>query len=156
MSEGANNKDVPLERKQQLLAGLRDFASLPPAVHKELAEALKIEVFPPGGVVVAERDMGDRMYILESGIAEVSTIGPKGRVVLDGLNAGDMFGEIALISKIRRRKATVTAVTELVTVSLSVEDFERTMKVYPEVLAAFMRNAEVLMSKKLHKVSPMH
>lgn len=83
-------------------------------------------------------------------------MGPKGKVVLDQIAPGEMFGELALVSKIKRRKATVTAVTELVTLSLSADSFARTMQAHPEVLEGFLKSAEVLMHQKLQKVSPMH
>lgn len=156
MSADPNSLDVPFARKQQLLAGLPDFAPLPVQVLQELAAALGTEVFPPGSNVVVEREIGDRMYILHSGLGEVSTIGPKGRVVLDQLVGGEMFGEIALLGKTRRRKATVTAVTQVVAVSLGAPDFHRIMTAYPAILAAFTANAEAMMNEKLQKVSPLH
>lgn len=126
---------------------------LPPSVLSDLAAQLRQEQFPGGTVVVAERQIGDRMFIIEDGVAEVSTMCPAGSVSLGEIAAGEMFGEIALLSKIRRRKATVSALTNLVTLSLSAEAFEKTMRAYPQVLANFMAVAEGLMNEKLLKIS---
>jgi CRP-like cAMP-binding protein len=145
--------EASIQRRAELLASLSGFSELPPVVRRDLADALKVENFPADGVVVAERQMGDRMYIIESGIASVSTMGANGPVILGQLLAGEMFGEIALVSKIRRRKATVTALTPLVTLSLAAEAFEKALAPYPEVLANFIQAAETLMRRKLQKLS---
>jgi CRP-like cAMP-binding protein len=119
----------------------------------DLAGQLRQEQFAGGTIVVAERQIGDRMFIIDDGVAEVSTTSPKGSVSLGEIAVGEMFGEIALLSKIRRRKATVSALTHLVTLSLSAEAFEKTMRTYPQVLENFMAVAEALMNEKLLKVS---
>ena len=145
--------EVSLQRRKELISTLVGFSKLPPPLQEELAKCLQVEVFPVGGVVVAERQMGDRMYVIADGVAEVSTEGPRGRVTLNQLSEGDMFGEVALVSKIRRRKATVTALTPLVALSLSANSFEKAMSSHPEVLKNFLKSAEAMMAEKLSKVS---
>ncbi len=145
--------EIPFERRVILLKNLHGFMDLSQSVLADLAGQLQQEQFAAGSLVVAERQMGDRMFIIEDGVAEVSTMCPTGSVSLGEIAAGEMFGEIALLSKIRRRKATVSALTHLVTLSLSAEAFEKTMRAYPQVLANFMALAEALMNEKLLRIS---
>lgn len=136
-----------------MVSNLYGFSELPEEVHGELAVALKEEVFEKGAVIVAEGEPADRMYIIETGIAEVSTVGAKGKVILGQLIMGDLFGEVALVSKVRNRKATVTALTPLVALSLDSESFERILGQFPEVLEDFVRTADFLLNEKLQRVS---
>lgn len=142
-----------MERRVELLSGLGGFAELPMAVKHRIAERLQEERFEAGNEVVVERQMGDRMYVVVEGIAEVSTAGVSGVVVLGQVLAGEMFGEVALVSKLRRRKATVTALTPLLTLSLSSAAFDAAMENHPEVRADFIRSAEAKVQQKLTKVA---
>ena len=146
MSINADLPEISFRRRVALLANLSGFSALPMNVHADLAASLTVEQFSVGAVVVAERQIGDRMYVIENGVAEVSTTATSGTVSLGEIATGEMFGEIALVSKIKRRKATVIALTPLVTLSLSVVAFEKIMSAYPEVLTKFIAAAEVLIN----------
>lgn len=156
MSHSPDLPTVSHERKMELLAGLHGFDKLPKSSREALAAELKLEVFAPGSTVVEERELGDRLFIIASGLAEVSSTGPTGKVVLDELSTGKMFGEIALVSRIRRRKATVSSVTQLVTLSLSAHVFEKLLAEHPDIHSDFVENAEALMAEKLQKLSHPH
>ncbi len=78
-----------------------------PAIER-LARGLEPVVVPAGQVVFSQGDIGDRYFVIESG--EVDVIGD-GQVVAT-LGAGEGFGEIALLRRIRRT-ATVRANSEL-------------------------------------------
>ncbi|MEY5025803.1 MAG: hypothetical protein RLZZ244_1331, partial [Verrucomicrobiota bacterium] len=67
-----------MERRVELLSGLGGFAELPMAVKHRIAERFQEERFEAGNEVVVERQMGDRMYVVVEGIAEVSTAGVSG------------------------------------------------------------------------------
>ena len=102
----------------ELLRGLPAFSVLPVVVVEDLAEALKVEHFRPGQAVVAEGGPGDRFRVVREGHAEVTVHGHPRRT----LGPGDGFGEIALLRDIPRT-ASVTATTDLTTLSLAREAF---------------------------------
>lgn len=104
-----------------------------------------------GAVIVAEGDLGDRLFIIEDGEAEVSTPGAREAVSLAVLEPGDMFGEIALLSPNRRREATVTAVTPVMTLSVPGAVFERALKACPDSRGEFSALADTLRSTKFLK-----
>jgi MFS family permease len=104
--------------KVPLLAGNEIFAPLAEPVLEELARAL-IQVDVPAGEAVVEEGMaGDRFYLIESGVAEVT----KGGLVVNRLGPGDSFGEIALLRDVPRQ-ATVRAIEDLRLFALEREVF---------------------------------
>jgi len=76
-----------------------------------------------GETIIAQGDVGDRFYILRRGTARVTHVDEDGvEHARARLNAGEYFGEIALLKDIPRT-ATVTASTDVVLWSLSKNDF---------------------------------
>src|SRR3954447_9285656 len=91
-----------------LLSAVPVFASLP---HEALADLVGLateECFVAGAIVVAEGEIGDRLYVIAQGEVEVTIARPTGPVPLTKLGPGEQFGELALILPGGRRRATVT------------------------------------------------
>ena len=154
-SAGSEDRGLSQERRLQLLTGIPAFAHLPTPALKGLAARLKEERFPLDGIVVAENDAEDRLYLLVEGRARVSTTGPTGTVPLASLGSGELFGEIALLEPGGRRQATVTAVDPLLLLSLRAADFRRLLEVHQEAHAAFAKVADDLrVTKFLKQASP--
>jgi len=65
--------------------------------------------YDKGTVVFRQGDLGDTMYIIQSGAVEICQLQDDREVVLALLERGDFFGEMALIDE-RPRSATVTAI----------------------------------------------
>jgi CPA2 family monovalent cation:H+ antiporter-2 len=74
-------------------------------------------------------DQADSLSFIVSGQVEVDTesAAPKGR-----LNAGEFFGEIALITD-RERTATITALSPCKLLLLHKDDFESFMNEHPDL-----------------------
>ena len=83
---------------------------------------LQHERFPAGSVIVNEGDRGDRLYFICAGAVEVlkelDTAEGRRQEQLAVLEVGESFGEMQLID-IQPRSATVTALEDVETVSLS-------------------------------------
>jgi NADH dehydrogenase len=90
------------------------------------------EHFEPGEEVFHEGDLGDRIYIIVSGEAEVVKEIDGREVVLARVGAGEYFGEMALLSK-RNRQATVRCITPMNTMSLAKREFSLLCAYLPEV-----------------------
>lgn len=151
MKSGAHPGTVTLPRRKELLCGIAGFSTIPTVLLDELAAALHEEHFAAGAVVVAEGQRGDRLFLIDRGEAEVSTSGATEAVILAQLGAGDMFGEIALLTPNRRRQATVTATAPLHTLSLSAADFERALAACPDVRLDVAAVADTLLTAKFLK-----
>jgi len=66
------------------------------------------------------------------------------------VGAGEIFGEIALLSDTKRRRATVKAIDDVRLLTLDVSDFERIASEFPEVRVDLAVAADALMYARLH------
>ena len=115
-----------------LLHSLPLFAALGPREVELLAEHLSPVEAAAGDLVVAEGDVGELFYVIETGDADVS----QGGRTLRSLSAGDSFGEIALLRSVPRT-ATVTARTPMTLLALGRAPFlEAVTRYAPGVVAA--------------------
>jgi NADH dehydrogenase len=89
------------------------------------------EHFERGEIVFLERDLGDRVYFVVKGEAEVVLDGK----VVNTVGEGGVFGEIALISK-QPRLATVRAKDALDVVSVTRDTFDALVSHFPGVEGA--------------------
>jgi len=131
---------APEPEELRILASVPIFAPLPGGSLEHLAARLVPLRVEPGTVIVREGDAGDRFYIVAEGSLEVSQDG----FPVTELDAGDYFGEIALIRDVART-ATVTARTSVVLYALDREDFLAAVTGHPPSAEA----AETVVSARL-------
>ena len=105
-------------RKVPALSGLSH------AVLEDLASRMTLEKVPDGTAVVSQGEVGDRLYIVKEGVAEVVARGEDGEETeVATLSKNDYFGEIALLRDVPRT-ATVRARGPLEFYALGREDFQ--------------------------------
>ena len=105
-----------------------------PAVARACFQSLgKVEVIPQGGQFFTENQNSDRMYLLVEG--EVSLI--RGKKVLDVVKAGEIFGEMAAISRLPR-SATAAARIACRALSLDTKQFQGAIQKTPEFALMLM------------------
>lgn len=106
-----------------------------PSVARMCFEALgKLELVPQGGNFFTENQTSDRMYYLVEG--EVSLV--RGKRVLDVVKAGEIFGEMATISR-QPRSATAAARSACRALSLDTKQFQSAIqKTAPEFALMLM------------------
>lgn len=63
---------------------------------------MEMNAFTPGQVIFREGDTGDTAYLVASGTVEISRHQDGKTVVLGEIKAGNLFGEMALISDLPR------------------------------------------------------
>lgn len=122
---------LPRLRKLDSVLGARMFVRKVPvlsglshAVLEDLASRITLEKVPGGTTVVSQGEVGDRLYIVKEGEAEVVARGDDGEEKeLAELSKSDYFGEIALLRDVPRT-ATVRAKGPLELYSLDREDFQ--------------------------------
>ena len=121
-------------------AGPSFLDGIPAAAAAEILDRLELRRFPPGSVVIAEGDYPRRMYLAESGIAEVVVADqPLGTV-----KPGTTIGEMSLFTG-QPASATVRAVDEFVVRVISDAELERIGGEYPQVY----RNLVTILSDRL-------
>ena len=108
-------------RAPAALAILREipmFSPLTATTLERLARQVREVSVPAGGAVFSEGDVGDTFYVIQSGEVEITQAGALLRVE----DAGDHFGEIALLRDIPRT-ASATARVDCVLLALDQDAF---------------------------------
>src|SRR5262249_35259733 len=94
------------------------------------------EHFEPGQEIFREGDLGDRVYIIVRGEADVL----KDSRAIARLRAGECFGEMALLNE-TRRNATVPCATAMDALSLPKSEFTLLAANLPDLRSSFQRMA---------------
>jgi CRP/FNR family cyclic AMP-dependent transcriptional regulator len=89
--------------------------------------------FQPGAVIVERGEMGDAMYLMLAGTAEVDVGGR-----FHTLKQGDFFGEMALIAA-KKRMATVKAVEPVDALKIPSDDFQEFLLSHATVAVAMLK-----------------
>ena len=123
------------------------FAGLQPLECAALEQRMQRCDFAPQSVIVREGSAGDAAFLILSGRVAVRRKDPESGVefLLSELGPGQMFGEMALLTK-KPRAASVVAIEPTSCAKLMRPDFERVMHEHPEVAlgmaAAFAERLE--------------
>ena len=134
---------LPRLRRIEEALGVRIFirrvpvlAGLPHRVLEDLASRMRLESIPENTAIVREGDVGDRLYIVKEGEAEVVARGDgEKEVTLATLSKTDYFGEIALLRDVPRT-ATVRSRDSMELYSLERDDFRELLERSEQVRAA--------------------
>lgn len=132
-----NHDDIPL------------IACLPKTVRTRVLNSLKSQWFDAGSSIISRGDLGNEVFILQSGTAQVINFSETGRVVAYAtLEPGAMFGELAAIDG-NPRSATVIAKTVCSVGVLNGKEFMRLVTKYEPLtvyvlqrLAGIIRGAD--------------
>lgn len=115
------------------LQGAPFFAELPP---EDLQGILLVGLpvsFTSGETLVEQGAVGDAMYLITSGVAEVEVGGRFHR-----LGRGDFFGEMALISE-GKRMATVKATEAVEALRIPADGFQSFLLDHPSVAISMLK-----------------
>ncbi len=126
------------------LRGLHLLGSLSASQLDDVGRRLKPVRYRQGDLILREGDPGEEMFFIESGRVEiVQGEGTQARQ-LNELAAGDLFGEMALLTG-NPRSASVVALTNIDLWTLSHADFDDLVTSYPNLALALGR----LLSERL-------
>lgn len=106
-----------------------------------LAHRATVRELDRGEVLFEEGAPGDALYLIRSGMVKISKRSAGNDVVVSYLEAGNSFGETALLEGVRRT-ATVSAIFPTELVRLAREDCEEVLAAYPEELLELVRRLE--------------
>lgn len=116
----------------------RAFPGIKPDEVQEIIMNSQIKSYPAGTVLCREDAIEFTFYMILEGDFEVTkTINNTEARLLKTLNAGDFFGEMALIHN-APRAATVKALTSVVVLELDKDGFDRVLKRSPSVATAMI------------------
>lgn len=106
------------------------FAPLSPQEIRNLLGSLEAIDYKPDTTIIREGDAGDALFILRTGAARVIKESNGGQVI-NHLKAGDLFGELALLTGQPRATSIVTSEASSV-FRLSKRDFDRIITASPK------------------------
>lgn len=103
-----------------------------------LASHLNTRSFPKNTIVITEGDLSDSLYIVNEGQVKIYVSDDEGReMLLNILEPGDYFGELALIDKEPRSASAITMSSTKLSI-ISGPDFRETLKKHPELSIKLM------------------
>jgi MFS family permease len=129
----------------ELLRAIAIFRPLPSAVVEQLAHEARTQHVSAGERVIRQGDPGDRFYVLVHGEAEIQIDGQRRQT----LQAGDHFGEIALLRNVPRT-ATVVALGDLELLTIERDDFLAAVTGHPDSAHA----AEAVVAARFGSLRP--
>ena len=127
-----------LERRVRALAQVDLFAALSDAERAALAPHLRYAPFVAGDVMTRQGAVAHWLYLVIAGEADVSVEGSGGRTRVGSLGAGDIFGEMGMLTG-EPRTATVTARTDTICYRLDKAGFESIIRGRPDIAEAVSR-----------------
>ena len=117
-------------RTWDVVAKVPFFTMIGAATIAEVARLLRPRDFPVGATIVRRGELGDCMYFIAAGEVEIE-LSPEPR----RLEAGEFFGEIALLTG-AARTATVVATRACTLLRLDIADFRELMGRQPDLARA--------------------
>ena len=82
------------------------------------------KTYMPGDIIVTEGDVGNCMFVIQEGEAEVLRDEHGVPTVVDTMQAGDLFGEMAILEH-TKRSSTVRALTRVQALTIDRKTFLR-------------------------------
>lgn len=98
-----------------------------------IAQESRENKFRKGDIIFSEGDSGETLHIIKSGKVKITKYTKEGKTkTLAILKEKDSFGEMAILTR-DARSATVEALMDVVTISLSKENFIQLIKQEPSI-----------------------
>jgi len=108
------------------------FASLSQDEKLHVLDCMSPLELAPGTVLIREGDPGDSMYIITSGEIEfLKALGTPEEHLLSVFQAGEFFGEVALLDSQRRRSASARARSPSTVLRMTADDFHQLLEKRP-------------------------
>lgn len=85
-------------------------------------------------MIFCENEPGRELFIVQSGKVKISKINNEGEIVLNIMQAGDIFGEMALIDN-KPRSASAIALEDVELLAIDKKNFEGMVKTQPQLMS---------------------
>jgi len=133
-----------------LFARLPLFAEVPAAAVTELAQWARQDTFEAEAIIFRQGDVCDRIWLVQQGRVKIIRQEEDGReVILEMISPGEVFGGGVLLMP--RHPATARAMSEVETVSLDSEHYQRLLHAHPAVTVRLLR----MLGGRLHSMMEM-
>lgn len=123
--------DERVRIKEQLLAAVDLFATLPADVRRQLAESATLRVYGSGEAIVRQGAPGESMFLISSGTVSIQ-IEPSNHEVAR-IERGGYFGEMSLLTG-DPRSATACAIGDVTAMEIDADLFRRIGADHPTII----------------------
>jgi CRP/FNR family cyclic AMP-dependent transcriptional regulator len=141
-----------LNEEVEVLKGVPIFAKMEPAKLKLLAFTGERMTFGAGQEVCHQGDLGDAMYVILGGAADVLIDTEKGQIRVAELKKNGFFGETAILLA-APRNATIKASESLLTLKISKDMFYSLVAEVPQMAIEVMRELAQRVEETTKKLS---
>ena len=124
------------------------FAGLRPAQAKVVTLMGELKTFPHGQAIIRKGEVGDEMYVMINGTADVFLTSDTQRRRVRQMKRGDVFGEMGLIGH-HERTADVIAAEEVEVMAVNERFLDRLQSRYPRIGAKIFLNLARIISTRL-------
>ena len=150
--------DLVLSDEAESLSRVPLFKRLTPAELEHLAEEVDQVDYKAGTVIFNERDRGDALYVVETGLVQIWVMDEDVQpVTLTELKPGEFFGELAVLDQ-GARSTSATAIEDTHLHRLSSVDFQQFLMEHPDIaidviceIGARMRQTNQLVSQRISR-----
>lgn len=115
---------------------------------KRFIQASTVLKCKAGDYIVRRGEVGNEMFLILSGAAEVRRDIEQRQYTITTLGQGQVFGEMAFVSS-RPRSASIVAITEMEILVLSQRSLHKLMKTIPETIIQVLLNLSVTLCERL-------
>ncbi len=126
------------------------FAGLRPSQAKIVTLMGEIRVFPGGQAIIRKGDVGNEMYVMINGTADVFLSSDTQRRPVRQMQRGDVFGEMGLIGH-HERTADVIAAEDVEVMAVNERFLDRLQRRYPRISAKIFLNIAKIISARLQE-----
>jgi CRP/FNR family cyclic AMP-dependent transcriptional regulator len=120
-----------------------------------LAASSVTRQYPKNTVIINEGDHADSLYLIDQGRVKVYCSDKNGKeFIMNTLEPGDYFGELALLDD-DRRSASVRTMEKCTFRIIYKEDFQRVVSQHPNIAKVLMRNLTRSVRKLTDKVKSL-
>ena len=131
------------------------FKGFSPWQIKQSILASEVKYFKAGASIIEQGSTGDEMYVILEGAASVKIAQNNGSVTtVNTMSEGDLFGEIALVSKIPRT-ASVIAAKDCRLLTIRWESIERFSRLQSRVASKLFKNLASIVGSRLTRLENM-
>jgi CRP-like cAMP-binding protein len=127
-----------LNDEVEILKSVPIFSKVEPAKLKLIAFTGERMNYAEGQELFHQGDVGDAMYVILAGVADVLIDSPAGQITVAQLKKNNFVGDMAILGDVPRT-ATIKAREPLTTLKISKDMFYRLIAEFPQMAIAMMR-----------------
>ncbi len=123
----------------EVLKNVPIFADLGVDVLEKISAIISTRSYGKNSVILYEEDLGDSLFIIQSGQVKITRVSEDGReVILSILGEGEFFGEMSLLDG-EARSANVISMTDAAVCILKRNDLLGMLEQYPRIAIALLQ-----------------